>query len=219
MMKILETVIKFGRSFAKLTGIGQVAVVGALLYLAYAMGNCTKKPENSGDIEVTIEQTKQYAKDLENQIDSLHKNAAQKETTITKLKFEISLRQRQRTTARQELLSLEERANQERMISMVPLPQTDSLITGYKTQLAQADTVIQIQEEVIMTRDQQVKMLNDALYMSQQRGDTLQTTLDQTLRAYNKKDKLFGKIPMPSRKTVAAIAFIGGAYVGVQVAR
>jgi len=218
MMKILEAVIKFGKAFTKLTGVGQVAVVGALLYLAYAMGNCTKKPETGG-IEVTVEQTKEYANDLKKQVDSLQKDVAQKETTITKMKFEISLRQRQRNEARQELKTLEQQATEERMISMVPTPLTDSLINGLKTEVAKADTVIQLQEEVITTREQQIKMLNDALYLSNQRGDTLQVALDQTLKAYQKKDKLFGKIPMPSRKTVAAIAFIGGAYVGVQAAR
>ncbi len=221
-MKILEAVIKFGRSFARLTGIGQIAVVCALLYLAYAMGNCTKKPDpiNGGSVEVTVEQTTKYANDLKKQVDLLQKDVAQKETTITKMKFEISLRQRQRNEARQELATLEERAAQERVaFAYPPAPLTDSLITGLKTELAKADTVILIQEDVIVTREQQIKILNDALFVSNQRGDTLQTTLNETLKAYQKKDKLFGKFPMPSRKTVAAIAFIGGAYVGVQAAR
>jgi len=218
-MKILEAVIKFGKSFAKLTGIGQIAVIGALLYLGYAAGSCGDKAKDTDNIEVVVEQTKKRAKDLEDQVDSLQKNVAQKETTITTLKFQISLRQRERNQARQQLETLEQLATEERMIAMVPTPLTDSLIDGLKEQVASADTVIQIQEEVITTREEQIKMLNNALYLSNQRGDTLQVALDQTLKAYQKKDKLFGKIPMPSRKTVAAIAFIGGAYVGVQAAR
>ena len=218
-MKILEAVIKFGKAFTKLTTVGQVAVVGALMYLGYAAGSCGNKAKDTDNIEVVVEQTKKRAKDLEDQVDSLQKNVAQKETTITTLKFQISLRQKERNQIRQELKTLEQQATQERMVAMVPTPLTDSLINGLKTEVAKADTVIQIQEDVITTREQQIKMLNDALYLSNQRGDTLQVALDQTLKAYQKKDKLFGKIPMPSRKTVAAIAFIGGAYVGVQAAR
>lgn len=218
-MKILEAVIKFGKAFSKLTGIGQVAVVGALLYVAFAVGSCTKD-KDVDNLQVTVEQTKEHAKDLENKVKNLQDNVAKKETTITTLKFQISMRKQQQTTVRQQLATLEQQASQERtMVAQVPLPLTDSLIGGLKQQVAIADTIIKEQDMVINERDAQVKMLNNALYLSQQRGDTLQVALDKTLTAYNKKDKLFGKIPMPSRKTVAAIAFIGGAYVGVQAAR
>lgn len=216
--KLLTDAVSFGKNFSMLTRIGQVATIVILLYVAFLVGNCSK-PSTDSALEITVEQIKNYTNELETRVVTLQDTVAQKETTINKLKIEISVRQRQRAADRAELARLATLSQNERDSLVKITPFTDTLITQLQEQLVAADQLIELKDSIIVKREEQIKLLQRALVISETRADTLQHTLNMALRAHQKKDKLFGKIPLPPRTAVAAAAFIGGVYVGTGIVR
>lgn len=215
--KILSDALAFGKKFSLLPTVGKIATVAVLMYLTFVIGTCSKPSVPDGNVEITVQQTKQYANQLEKQLKSLQDTVSQKESTITELKIRISSQRRQREQVSYRIAALDSAATIERIA--LPTPLTDTLISTLKGQVASADSIIELQDSVIVVREQQIDLLNQSVVLANTRGDTLQATLNNVLKEYNKKDKLFGKIPLPSRKTVAAIAFIGGTYFGVSAMR
>jgi hypothetical protein len=218
-MKLLTDVVKFGNNFSTLTTIGQLATVGILLYIAFVVGTCTNPPKDDDGLQVTIEQTKEYAQKLADSVENLRDVVVQKETTITTLKVEITRREQQQAASRARINVLETRAAQERRDLAIVAPITDTLITVMQEQLLLADEIIAGKDSVIELREEQVELLTYALDVSVARGDTLQQTLDAVLKKHQKKNKLFGKIPLPSRTAVATVAFVGGTIVGARAVR
>jgi chromosome segregation ATPase len=212
-MKLLESAVTFGKNFSVLTRIGQVATVAILLYVAFIIGTCSQQPNDDTALTLKIEQVTNYANSLETQVKTLQDTVAQKESTITILTVDISRRQRQQEVARKRISVLDNAAAEERML-LPPTPFTDTLIAELKDQLVEAEQIMVLKDSVIALREKQVQLLQSALVISEHRGDTLQATLNVALAKYQKKDKLFGKIPLPSRKAVAITALIGGAYLG-----
>jgi hypothetical protein len=218
-MKLLSSAITFGKRFSTLTHIGQLATIGILVYLAYIMGTCSNRPDPDTSLQVTVEQTKQYASQLENTVKTLRDTVAQKETTITTLTVEIRRQRQQQTVARTRIATLDTISRRELATLPISTPTTDTLIALLREELIRADSISTIQDSIITIRTDQVKLLNIALDSALVRGDTLQRTLDQVFREHQRKNKLFGKIPLPSRKVVATAAFIGGTYLGVQAVK
>jgi chromosome segregation ATPase len=217
-MKLLDSAVTFGKNFSVLTRIGQLATVAILVYVAFIVGTCSHQPNDDTSLIVTIQQATNYAKQLEDQVKILQDTVAQKESTITTLTIDISRRQRQQAESRQRISVLENASTEER-VSLPLMPFTDTLIAALKDQIVEADQLIALKDSVIVLREEQVQLLQGALTISEHRGDTLQATLNKALASYQKKNKLFGKIPLPSRKVVATTALITGTYLGATMVK
>lgn len=215
--KILTDALTFGKKFSLLPTIGKIATMAALIYLTVVIATCATPSTPDGTVEVTVKQTTEYANQLEQRLKYLQDTVSQKESTITELKIRISSQKTRREKVNYRVATLDSAATIERVGLSTPL--TDTLISTLKGQVASADSIIELQDSVIVVREQQIDLLKNSVVLANTRGDTLQSTLNTVLKEYNKKDKLFGKIPMPSRKTVAAVAFIGGTYLGVSAMR
>ena len=218
-MKLLKTIfdaaIKFGEKFSKLTSIGQLATIGILMFSTYYVTSCSNNETVDG-INVIVEETKEYSNKLKDSVITLRDSVQRKEVTIKKLTIQVSLMSKQRAVLQTEQRRLEDLRNVTQDTTIIIALQ-DTTIDNLKTQLAVTDTVVKKQEQIISNKTEQISLLETSLSLSEQRSDTLEKTLDRTLDKLNKKDKLWGVIPLPNRKVVAATALVGGVYLGTQI--
>lgn len=212
---IFDTAIKFGEKFSKLTSIGQLATIGILMYSTYYVTSCSNNETVDG-INVIVEETKEYSNKLKDSVITLHDSVRGKEVVIKKLTVQVSLLSKQRNVLQNDQRRLEDLRNVTQDTTIIIALQ-DTTIDNLKTQLAVTDTVVKKQEQIINNKTQQISLLETSLSLSEQRSDTLEKTLDRTLDKLNKKDKLWGVIPLPNRKVVAATALVGGVYLGTQI--
>jgi len=212
---IFDTAIKFGEKFSKLTSIGQLATIGILMYSTYYVTSCSNNETVDG-INVIVEETKEYSNKLKDSVITLHDSVQRKEVTIKKLTVQVSVLSKQRNVLQNDQRRLEDLRNVTQDTTIIIALQ-DTTIDNLKTQLAVTDTVVKKQEQIINNKTQQISLLETSLSLSEQRSDTLEKTLDRTLDKLNKKDKLWGVIPLPNRKVVAATALVGGVYLGKQI--
>lgn len=212
---IFDTAIKFGEKFSKLTSIGQLATIGILMYSTYYVTSCSNNETVDG-INVIVEETKEYSNKLKDSVITLHDSVRGKEVVIKKLTVQVSLLSKQRNVLQNDQRRLEDLRNVTQDTTIIIALQ-DTTIDNLKTQLAVTDTVVKKQEQIISNKTQQISLLETSLSLSEQRSDTLEKTLDRTLDKLNKKNKLWGVIPLPNRKVVAATALVGGVYLGTQI--
>lgn len=212
---IFDTAIKFGEKFSKLTSIGQLATIGILMYSTYYVTSCSNNETVDG-INVIVEETKEYSNKLKDSVITLHDSVQRKEVTIKKLTVQVSVLSKQRNVLQNDQRRLEDLRNVAQDTTIIIALQ-DTTIDNLKTQLAVTDTVVKKQEQIISNKTQQISLLETSLSLSEQRSDTLEKTLDRTLDKLNKKNKLWGVIPLPNRKVVAATALVGGVYLGTQI--
>lgn len=212
---IFDTAIKFGEKFSKLTSIGQLATIGILMYSTYYVTSCSNNETVDG-INVIVEETKEYSNKLKDSVITLHDSVRGKEVVIKKLTVQVSLLSKQRNVLQNDQRRLEDLRNVTQDTTIIIALQ-DTTIDNLKTQLAVTDTVVKKQEQIISNKTQQISLLETSLSLSEQRSDTLEKTLDRTLDKLNKKNKLWGVIPLPNRKVVAAAALVGGVYLGTQI--
>lgn len=214
---LLKDVIHFGKSFADMSFVGQLATAAILIFASYQITSCSKDKEFES-IKVTAEQTSQYVNRITDSLKVLNDSVAKKEVVISKLNVEISLRSKVRNTLRNEQSRLEilrdTLTDTVRIIAV-----QDTTIDNLKVQLAVADTIGFKKDTIIAKKDTIINTLKTGLRLSETKADTLQKTLDYTLRKMQKKDKLFGFIPLPSRKTTALIGLAGGIYLGTQITK
>jgi chromosome segregation ATPase len=206
--KIIENLAKLFDIIQKLDIIGKAVIIGLMLLSVYSLKNCSGREVDS--LKIEVEQTKQKVKTLGDSVITLQTTVDNKETTITKLKFEISLNEKKRVS----LVSRQRELEARRMIekdTVTIIALQDSTIDNLKTQVAYADTVIQGKDKIITEREQQVSLLQNAIGISNTRADLLQTELDKVMNSYKKETKILGFIPKPTRKT----AFISGVTIGV----
>lgn len=212
---IFDTAIKFGEKFSKLTSIGQLATIGILMFSTYYVTSCSNNETVDG-INVIVEETKEYSNKLKDSVITLRDSVQRKEVTIKKLTVQVSVLSKQRNVLQNDQRRLEDLRNVAQDTTIIIALQ-DTTIDNLKTQLAVTDTVVKKQEQIINNKTQQISLLETSLSLSEQRSDTLEKTLDRTLDKLNKKDKLWGVIPLPNRKVVAATALVGGVYLGTQI--
>ena len=225
-MNILNNIISFGKSFTKLTQKGQLAVVGALVFLAFTMGNCkgTDKLDSFiveyQTLKKNAETTIKYADSLKTQVTQLTDSAKKKDEAIQKLTITISFKERQKEQQRVELASLEHRLETAKRDSnpQIIIATQDTVIGNLKTQLNITEQIVTDQKQIITTKDEQLRLTNVALGLATQRGDSLQTILTQMPKTPKNPNKFLG-IPLPSRKTTFAVGLLTGVITGIVVMR
>jgi hypothetical protein len=214
---LLKDVIQFGKNFADLTFVGQLATAVILIFASYQITSCSKDKELDS-IKITAEQTSEYANKITDSLRILGDSVAKKEIVISKLNVEISLRSQVRNVLRGEQSRLEVlRDTLTDTVRIIAVQ--DTTIDNLKTQLAVTDTILFKKDTVIAQKDTVINLLKTSLSLSETKADTLQKTLDYTINKMKKKDKLFGFIPLPSRKTTALLGLVGGVYLGTQITK
>lgn len=212
---LLKSAIIFGKKFAELTVAAQIAVGAILIFASYQLTSCSKDQEIQ-NIKIEAEKTTQYAKQAKDSVKVLADSVEKTQVTINKLKFEISLQKRQRAALQVDQHRLEKQIVVE-TDTVTILALQDTTIDNLKTQLSVVDSIVHKKDSIITHQDTTIGLLKYGLNLSEKRADTLQTTLNSTIKKLNKKDKMFGFIPLPNRKVVAATALIGGVYLGTQL--
>lgn len=212
---LLELALEFGRKYAQLGLTAQIATAVILIIGTSQFTSCAKDQEIES-IKMEAEKTTQFADQAKKSVKVLSDSVEKTQVTINKLKFEILLQKKQRLALKTDQRRLEtQRIIETDTVKILALQ--DTTIDNLKSQLSVADSMVQTKDAVIAHQDTSIKLLKYGLDLSEKRADTLQTTLNSTIKKLNKKDKLFGFIPLPNRKVVAATAVVGGIYLGTQL--
>lgn len=212
---LLKIAIAFGKKFAELTVAAQIAVAAVLIFASYELTSCTKDQEIQ-NIKMEAEKTTHFANQAKDSVKILADSVNKTQVTINKLKFEISLQRKQRVALKTEQGRLEtQRIVETDTVTIIALQ--DTTIDNLKTQLTVVDSMVHAKDNIIAHQDTTIGLLKYGLELSEKRADTLQTTLNSTIKKINKKDKILGFIPLPNRRVVAATALIGGVYLGTQL--
>jgi hypothetical protein len=215
--KLLSVSAAFTKFIGKLTVLGQLIVVGALIFFIVSFKGCSQ-PSDAAELKLKVQQTTIYADSLKQSITHLQQVVSEKDSKIAILIREVSVKQNTRYQLKVKQVALENKIMVETDTGILVFLQ-DTTITNLKEQIAIADTIIIKKDEIIFQREAQVNLLQTAIVASTNRGDSLQTTLNTTLSKYAKKDKFFKIFPMPSRKLVATTALIAGVYAGTQLTK
>lgn len=215
LTRLLEIALEFGEKYAQLGLVAQLATAAILVIGTSQFTSCAKDQEIE-NIKMEAEKTTQFANQKQDSVKFLSDSVNKTQVTINKLKFEISLQRKQRLALKTDQHRLEtERIIETDTVTIIALQ--DTTIDNLKSQLSVVDSMVQTKDAVIAHQDTSIKLLKYGLELSEKRADTLQTTLNSTIKKLNKKDKLFGFIPLPNRKVVAATAVVGGIYLGTQL--
>jgi uncharacterized coiled-coil protein SlyX len=218
---ILNSVIKFGSSFSKLSWIGRLAVLGGLIYVAFMFGNCNRQSEidkflvEYKEYQTQAKNAVTYGDSLKAEIRQLEDSVATKNSLIKEFNVSITFSEQKRKALNTKLHTLEERlevAKSEKNDTLIIATQ-DTIIGNLKSQLTEADSVIGKQKQVIELKDSQIVLLTSALELSKTRGDSLTTILNNIPKAPQTKPKFMG-ITLPSRKATAIAAFTLGVVAG-----
>ena len=220
----LNSFISFGKAFSKLTKIGQIAAVGAAIFVIFSMGTCSGKTDldkfivEYEEFKDNAKNVSQYADSLKTEVVTLQDSVVKTETTVKKLKIEIAFNSKVR-----EQLKVQQRQIQTELASVTTLQDTvvvqDKIIANLETQLFAADSTITTQTEVISLREQQLDQMKAATNLAVQRGDSLQTILSSRPETPKNPDKWILGIKKPSRTTVAITSLLVGVVIGAQIAK
>lgn len=214
---LLEIALEFGRKFAQLGILAQTAAAVVLVFGFYQLSSCNKDT-TMDSIKIAAEQTNQHVRHMTDSLAALSDSVAKKEIIIKRLTVEISMRSRASTKLKTDQRRLETiRDTVTDTVTIVAVQ--DTVIDNLKTQVAIADTIISKKDEVIVQKDTIIGTLKTSLLLSESKADTLEKTLEYTINKAKKKDKVFGFIPLPSRRTVGIIGFVGGVYLGTQISK
>lgn len=221
IMKLLNSLlialVNFGKKFSTLTANAQLIVAGLLIFCVYQL--TSSNGNNDLDkLKFDVQKTTEISQVATDSIKKLTDQVKKTEVKIEKLSFELSRQKGKRSVLQTVQSRLDTMIVIERDTSRLVALQ-DTAIDNLKGQLSLADQINMKQDSIIIQQDTSIKLLKNGLVLSERRADTLQTTLNTTLKKLNKKDKFFGFIPMPNRKFVAATAVIGGIYLGTQIKR
>lgn len=216
---VFDTVLSFGRSFSGLNKVGQLAVTGALIFIAFSVGNCGGEHKldsfiiEYNEYKKEAQKTTKFADSLKIAVNKLTDDVKSKEDTIKTLTIGISFRQKQAQSLKQKLISLETQA-QETIDTTTMLVLKDSVIDNLKTQVATTEAIVVEKDKIIELKTEQLGLTTNSLQLAMQRGDSLQRTLMTLPPTPKNPNKLFGVIPLPSRKTVAIGALLSGIVIG-----
>ena len=221
---IFTSVVSFGRSFSGLNKVGQLAVTGALVFIAFSIGNCGGEDKldsfiiEYNEFKREAQKTTEFADSLKTAVVKLTDEAKEKEDTIKKLTIGISFKQKQTQSLKQKLTALEAHT-EVAMDTTEILVLKDSTIDNLKTQVATTEAIVEEKDKIIELKTEQLALITNSLQLSTQRGDSLQRTLLSLPPTPKNPNKIFGFIPLPSRKTVAISALLSGIAIGTVITK
>jgi len=219
-MSILQDLTTFGEKFQLLGKAGRFAIVSAAAFMFFSFGECSNY-DTLKEFEVRYrqiqEETKlvmQVSNERKQKIAVLTAEVRNKDSTITRLTATIEKTQLQREKLKGSLVVLEENLAQSKdTVEMFHIQQ--GIIENLKEQTEEADKIIVSQQEVIQNQKYQLLKLDQALDVSNERGDLLEGQLNKftTLKMPTPKK------PLINRKVLGAVSFISGVYIGNTLAR
>lgn len=219
-MKLLDSVINFGKKFQSLSQVGQYAVVIGLVFIAFNFGSCdgNKKIKEFvikyEQLQSEAQSAKLFADSAKTTISSLTSQANAKDETIKKLTISVEFRDKERQKLKNNLSSLEEKLVAAKDTAEMMQIQ-EGIIFNLKDQLITADSTNSDLRKTIELQKYKITKLDSALVLANIRGDRLQIVVDSLV-----------KLPSPkpprqwiSKKTLGAVAFVGGVLAGDYLAR
>lgn len=220
LMKMLESIIKFGKGFQSLSQVGQFAVIIGLVFLAFSFGSCDSDKKIK-DFTIKYEQlqteatsAKLFADSAKTKIASLTSDVKSKDEAIKKLTISVEFREKERSLLRNKLSLLDDQLESATDTAQIVQIQ-EGIIYNLKEQLTVADSTSSDLRKLLDLERYKVSKLDSAVALANARGDRLQVVVDSLI-----------KLPAPkpsrtwiSKKTIGTMAFIGGVLVGDHLAR
>jgi hypothetical protein len=214
--KVLEKVANIFAIIERLDVIGKLIILVLLVLSMYYLKNCGGQELEK--MKVEVQQTKQEANDLKDSVVALTDTVNTKEVMITKLTFEVSLKEKSRLNLVNRQKYLESRRIVETdTVTIVALQ--DSTIDNLKGQIAIADTIIIGKDSVISEREKQVNLLRTAVQVQDSRANLLESQLDKVMKQREKETKILGFIPKPTRKAAFIVGATAGVITGIVIAK
>ncbi len=214
--KVLEKVANIFAIIERLDVIGKLIILVLLVLSMYYLKNCGGQELEK--MKVEVQQTKQEANDLKDSVVALTDTVNTKEVMITKLTFEVSLKEKSRLNLVNRQKYLESRRIVETdTVTIVALQ--DSTIDNLKGQIAIADTIIIGKDSVIREREKQVNLLRTAVQVQDSRANLLESQLDKVMKQREKETKILGFIPKPTRKAAFIVGATAGVITGIVIAK
>jgi uncharacterized phage infection (PIP) family protein YhgE len=218
MERVIEALRKLIKDFSKMPQVTQLVVAGVLVLVAFNMGQCDSDSQlNKFRAEFSVLQkeatdTKHFADSVQSNVIRLADESKKKDSVITRLSFTIDFTNKQRTQLKGNLVKLEDSLRVVKDTAELIAIQ-EGIIYNLKDQVANAESVIENQKQVITTQQFKITKLDSAVALATQRGDSLQTVVTKLIN-----------MPKPprqwiSKKTAGMIAFATGVIVGDQLAR
>lgn len=219
-MEMLKQLASFGKSFERLGNTGKLSVIGAAAFIAFSFGECNNHDKlvkfqlQYEQLQKEAANTTKVADSLKTKVAALTTEATNKDTVIKRLIISVQTQKLQREKLIGSLQVLEGNLQVAKDTAEIVQVQ-QGIIYNLKEQLAESDKTIQDQNKIIQNQQYQLVKINEALVLSNARGDKLQESLDKFVVLKMPTPKK----PFISKKIAGAIAFIGGIYVGNQLAK
>lgn len=221
-MNILETTVKFAKTFVSSKLVTQIVIILTLAYVAFVMGSCNTKTQFE-EFSIEYEQIlkdktriSQQATELEQKAESLAYQADQLQDTISRLKITVSLRNAQRLELQTNMSGLQTKLATATDTAEIVVTQ-QQIIGNLQGQLTNADSTNTVTQSILVNTEKQVKFFEEAYKLSDQRGDSLQRLINDLPKAPADPNKWILGLPKPSRVQVAIAAAAVGAVGGYKL--
>jgi len=223
----MNTIKKLIDSFNGLVpAIRNVVIIAAIILVVILFKDFTNK---KNIIDGFINESKQHEQDakivlvvndsLKQQVVKHQKIAEDAQQKITILESRVKTTQATVATSKHKIDSLKNALKDTTHtmrdsldILVVIVPKQDSIIMKQDIVIALRETQIHLQEKIVLQKDSSIKKLMIA-------NDTLSKIVAATPTLKKNPNKLFGFIPLPSRKTTLVVGFIAGVITTAGIAR
>lgn len=218
MDKILDAFRRLIKDFAKMPQPSQLIVAVVLVFLAFSFGQCNSESKINqfrsefATLQKEAKSAKQFADKANADVVRLVAESTQKDSLITRLTVTVEISNKQRIQLKGSLSKLEDSLSVTKDTTQIVAIQ-EGIIFNLKEQVAEAESTIRQQDEIINAQRFKITKLDSAVALATLRGDSLQTVVNKLI-----------DMPKPprqwiSKKTAGMISFAAGVIIGDQLAR
>lgn len=226
-MKILNSIIKFGKAFDALTMVGKYAAFGAMIFIAFSFGNCKGEDKyEQFKIEYTqykksAETAVKYGDSLRKEVNKLDDKIQEKDVLITSLTVTIGSKNKEQRILKNKLSDLEQDVDSLKKgnDSSAIIVAQDEVIENLKSQVETAESIIVKKDSIISLQQNKLELTETQKKLYKMESDSLRTVIQKMPKAPTNPNKIWGIIPKPSRTVIGVTAFATGVIVGTQLKR
>ena len=208
-----------------LPAVKNVVIIAAVVLVAILINNF----KNKNVLDQFISESKQHEQEAKTALavsdslkleviksqklaDSSQKKIVVLEERVKKTQVSASASKRQADSLKNELKDTTNTMRDSLDILVAIVPKQDTIIMQKDVVIALRETQLRLQEKITLQKDSSIKKLTIA-------NDTLSKLITATPTLAKNPNKLFGFIPLPSRRTALVVGFIGGVITTAGIAR
>lgn len=216
--KFVAELRKLLESFARISFRTQTLIAAMLVVGAFSFGQCDGDAKVNDfrkkyvALQASAVAAQKFSDSAKTQVAQLVRESKQKDDSIIRLKVTVDVANKQRSTLRNNLGTLEDRLEHVTDIAERSEIQ-QGIIYNLKEQVTEAENVITQQKTIIDQQDVKILKLDQALALATERADRFE---DVNKQLVNLK-------PPPrvwlNKKVLGATAFVAGVVVGNKIAQ